>query len=171
MLNRRANNRGFTIVELVLVLAILGTLLGIAVISGNALINRYRVETQIRTMYVDFMSARTNAMQKNRMYFITLTSNQYQIYEDRDQTNVNLPYGDGSFLPASDKLVMQKDLGQHGMTWNNSSTMTFDTRGLMNGSERTGRVTINFGAAYNCISISSTRIRIGAANETDCVAR
>lgn len=165
-------HKGYSIIELIVVIGIIGSLLAIAAISGSSLLNKYRAESQIRMIYADFMNARTNAMQRNRSYFVTVSSTQYKIYEDRDAADLNSSDGDGKFQEASDRVVMQKDHGVYTMTWNNETTpIEFNTRGLMSGSERMGYVTKAYGGAYNCIKISSTRIRIGAMNGKNCDAQ
>jgi prepilin-type N-terminal cleavage/methylation domain-containing protein len=166
-------NSGFTLLEIIIVMAILGILLGIAAISGRDWLEHYRVEGQTKEMYVDLMNARVNAMQRNRVFFVTLAAdpvNQYAIYEDTH----TLPDGDGDLQPTQDTLVMQKTtrspLQPHlglGLT-----TFSFEKSGLvsLNG-------TIRFYSSVDpfsdCIKLFSTRILMGKWNQSTskCIAQ
>jgi prepilin-type N-terminal cleavage/methylation domain-containing protein len=157
-------NCGFTLIEIIIVIAILGILLGIATMSGRDWLERYRVEGQTKELYVDLMNARVSALQKNRVFFVTLqTANQYSIYEDTNPS----PDGDGDLQPTLDTLVMQKPtrfplqsrLGL-GLT-----TFSFEKSGLLslNG-------TIWFDSSVDpfsdCIKLFSTRILMGKWNQS-----
>ena len=161
-------NGGFSLIELVVVLAIIGILMGIAGLSGKTWLDKYRVESQTKEMYVDLMNARARAMQRSRMHFVVLTAARYTVYED---TNTG-PDGNETPETALDTRVMQKDIPLYTISWNGSgSNIIFNTRGLMSGSERSVWVSNDFGSAYNCVKISATRIRMGAYNGSDCIAQ
>lgn len=167
-------NKGFSLIELVLVIAILMILLSIAGISGKTWLDRYRVEGQLKEMCVDLMNARVSAMQKNRMYFVTLSSTQYAIYEDRDSANPTNPAldGDGVFQAATDKLIVQKNT-QYSIVPNPSGTtgFNFDRNGLvsLNGTLHFDLTGSTASPAYDCITLFTTRILTGRWNGTDCV--
>ncbi len=159
-------NSGFTMIEIVTVMAILGLLLGLATISAHDWLARCKVEGQTKELYADLMNSRVSAMQRDRAVFVTLTAhpvNQYEIHVDTHPS----PDGDEHLQPTQDTLIMRKQtrfpliprmgLGQ--------TTFHFGKNGLvsLNG-------TIRFDSSVNpitdCIVIFSTRIHLGKWNES-----
>jgi prepilin-type N-terminal cleavage/methylation domain-containing protein len=168
------DTRGISLLELIVVLAIVGVLLAIAGVAGSAWMDQYRAETQMKQMFIDLMNARVGAMQKSRMHFLVLSPTQYTVYEDTNPQD-----GDEALQTASDRQVLQKSFNPRfaisypGAPAN--SQMNFDTRGLvsagLSGTETTIRVNASFGSAYDCITISATRIRTGAWDGATCVVQ
>lgn len=89
------DNRGMTLIELIVVITVVGIL--IAAISTDFLgwRSKYKVESQMKEMYIDLMNARSRAMERNRLHFVTLTQSQYTINEDLD------PWPDGDEILTS----------------------------------------------------------------------
>jgi prepilin-type N-terminal cleavage/methylation domain-containing protein len=168
------SKNGFTLIELIIVLTIIFILLAIAGISGRTWLDKYRVESQMKQMFVDLMNARVSAMQKNRPYFVVLTATQYTIYED---TNLLSPKADGSGVleTGTDRVVVQKNLNPLYSITSGAGEIDFNEKGLVSaglvGTQTTIRVTASFGSAYDCIVVSSTNIRMGAWNGTSCVVQ
>jgi len=159
-------NMGFSIIELITVIAILGIMLGIAGMFGHDWLERCRVEGQTRELYADLMHARVSALQKNRVFIVDLqTGNQYAIYEDTNE--------DEDLQPTQDTLVAQKATRfplQHHLGLG-LATFKFKENGLVS---RNG--SIKFDSSVdpfsNCINLFSTRILMGKWNESTskCVA-
>lgn len=78
-------NSGITLIELIVAISVVGILAAAFAFEFQGWIGGYKVESQIKEMYVDLMNARVRAMQKNRIYFVTLTTTQYTLYEDDDR--------------------------------------------------------------------------------------
>lgn len=159
---------GFTLLEVLVVVLLIGILAGIAGFSARDWLGRARVEEQTKQMYADLSNARARAMNNNRVSFVVLDAalNRYQIWED---TNPG-PDGNGTLeAGGGDALRLQVD-GRVEL-WTNIIPgglpfhFSFDNRGIIsnNGTVRIGSVN-NFGAAIDCIVVSATRIRLGRWN-------
>lgn len=166
-------DNGFSIIELLVVIGIVSILLAIAAINGRDWMDRYRVEGQIKEMYTDLMNARVSAMQKNRVFFVTLAPNQYSIYDDTySAINPSSPDGDGVLQRGNDRLVMQKTIQY---TLNSSGDFNFTQNGLVSWSSGTNGGTISLTSSANplsdCIALATTRILMGKMNGTNCVTQ
>jgi prepilin-type N-terminal cleavage/methylation domain-containing protein len=171
-----SNDKGFTLPEILIVIAIISILLGIGFTAYRDMMDRYNVEKQMKEMYVDLMSARIRAMQRNRIHFMTFTSTQYAVYEDTGPA----PDGDGLLTVATDSLVMQKSLMPnfpitYPAAWDiNASLLQFNAKGLLDTSVTTTgtvRVTVEKNGEYDCIAISEIRNALGKWDGTQCKAK
>ena len=156
MSEKLMTRNGFSLMEVLIVIAIMMTLLTISGISFNSWMRNYRLEGQVRSLYVDLMNARVQAMQKNHLYFVVVAENSYTVKEDRND--------DG----AADADLWTKQL-INPSNW--VDTVVMNTRGLVSPEDTITFDTGDATAAYDCITLSSTRIRMGKFNGTNCVSR
>ena len=167
------NKKGFALIELVVVVAIIGILLVIGGFSGVMWRDKYQAESLIKTMSIDLMNARVSAMQRSRVYFMvfspTPTATQYAIYEDD---------GSGAFNSADTRVVLKTFSSRYALTIPAAAATSVNVlpKGLVSmtgsalmGTEQTIRVAASFGGAYDCMVISETKIRTGAWNGTQCL--
>jgi prepilin-type N-terminal cleavage/methylation domain-containing protein len=163
----KAARRGFTLVEIMITLAILGILVVIAVSDFRGLNEKYKVEAETKQLYADLMDARGRAMQRNRWFFVRITSTGYTTYEDRP-----LPDGNGTFLDTEDALVTNVTV-QHPITTvlaGGDSNFEFNRNGIAN-DDGTIRFVSTVQPDYDCITIRATRTKMGQYTGGVCVER
>lgn len=164
----RNSKAGFTLIEIIVVVVIISTLLAIVGLEVSGWLSNYKVETEIKTMYVDLMNTRARAMQRNRFHFIVLAATQYTIYEDTNTA----PDGNGTLETATDTQVLQKTT-----SYTISSSLSFgatqfyfDKNGI---ASNTGSLRLVSTATpdYDCIIIAATRINLGQYSGGNCNAK
>jgi prepilin-type N-terminal cleavage/methylation domain-containing protein len=165
------NNKGFNLVELLIVIAIMGILAGIAAPNLANLVRKNRIENFTRKLYSDLMNTRIMSMDRNMMHFVRFNGNQYNVYADTNNSSDYTAGVDASVLSRSgpdlvpfsfsgavprNELITAVFSG--GVAWT-----AFNARGLANqiGTICVGNTTVNVQPSANCVVVTSTRIRMG----------
>lgn len=164
------NDRGITLIELIVAISIITILVIAAGITIPGLVGKYNIERQTKELYGDLMNARMRAMQRNRLHFVALTATGYTIYEDTNPA----PDGDGTLNIATDTRIAQRSIDtRYPIVWTTNATIALTTRGIVNdmGTIRVNPVDATLDPEYNCIVVFTTRINIGKWDGADCDAK
>lgn len=131
------NNKGFTLTELTVTIAILGIMSAISIPSYFSWLPRHRLQTSVRHIYDDMNMAKSRAVKTNADIGIEFnTSNEnYRIFIDTDQDQI---------LDAAETVIitgtLEDDVDIIGSTFTND-TYGFNSRGMSAGGTGEVRLT------------------------------
>jgi prepilin-type N-terminal cleavage/methylation domain-containing protein len=148
---------GFTLLETLVVIAIIGITATIAMVSMAGWVRKYNVESEIKQLYADLMKARVTAMNNNRAQFVSLSASEYTIYDDTNPS----PNGDGTLTPLLDTVILPATSLKYPMVWNGSAQIDFNSRGFITTLPKTICVYSDINPSYDCIKVSATRVILG----------
>lgn len=167
-------SQGFTLVEILIAVAILGVLVMMAVSSFRGLDEKYKVESETKQLFGDLMDVRARAMQRNRFYHAGFTANGYATFEDASPAlegdsnpanGANNPVVNVTVKHAIDNTSLAGGVFVGGVYY-----VTFNRNGIAN---TTGYLRFASTAKpdYDCITIQPTRIKMGQINGGICVEK
>lgn len=150
---------GFSLVELIVVIAILAILLSIATLQFNQYVMKSAIESQVRTMFTDLMAVRSQALFEKRDRAVRVTATTFSIY---------------SSGLATGTPVLQRDL-KYSVIVNSSLpyTVTFNSRGVIDAVQNASICIEPSGnpGAIDSLVLSKTRIQMGKRDAgTTCSA-
>jgi len=171
--NMRAvsSNDGFSLIETVVVIAIIGILSTIGTLQFNQWLTKNRVEAQVRQMVTDIGQLRLRAITMKTRHSITLNANSY----------VFKSYSSETFTSAADLLAHGTILpdGTHTVTYPLTTTAGVNFSGTAYEIDTSGMTvipppTIFLGGAasstggINCLTIHTIRVNAGRQNAGAC---
>ena len=147
--------RGFTLVELLIVIALIGIMLSMATFNFSQYTRKSGIVNQTKTLYGDLMEYRLKALYEKKDWTIKISSNSYAIYSSSVTT----------VAPVSSVVL------KYPVTSNNATDIIYGSYGLANVSGKTVCVTDPNDAAVDSLVISQTRVQIGKKQQDmDCEA-
>jgi prepilin-type N-terminal cleavage/methylation domain-containing protein len=170
------NDAGISLIELITVVSIIGILVAAFSLSFEGWIGRYRVESQVKEMYTDFMNARARAMERGRVHFVTGTATTYEIYED----TFTSPDGNETLETTSDsRLATFPKTVKYQINWlGTGEQIDFNKNGMISFplledvTEGSIFLVTTNDADYDCLNISPLKVYMGKKNAADkCEAR
>jgi Tfp pilus assembly protein FimT len=158
------NIQGLTLIELVVTLSVVFVLIGALGFSFQGWKESYALESQVKETYSDLMNTRIRSMQMNRVHFVVMNANDYQIFEDSNENE--------QFDAALDKKALLAHAKKFTSASFWSGMVRIDHRGLVSCSPGPN-ATIRFNTDgknpdYDCIVLCATRINTGKWDGESC---
>jgi type IV fimbrial biogenesis protein FimT len=152
--------RGYSLVELLIVIAIIGVLLTICSIAFSNWVQKYRVESQFKSMYADLMAARSQALfNKNgtgkSVIIGTASFSEYSTL-NTGVTAARIKTLKVPVIPPNTQI----DFDEHGVATMNGNSAQNDAYICLQ--------TNTTSAIFNSLHISKTRIQMGTATGAGC---
>ena len=147
-------SRGFSMVEMILVMTVISILLAIATLSFKEYARRYKTEAQTRLLFAELLKARVNAICQRRTTRVKLFPSRYEVYSSQQdgagvkplQTHI-LSYPITCNAKSGDPVQGYPiDFQQQGMAINECSICLDPSAGS---------------GAVDSIKVSATRVSIG----------
>lgn len=140
---------GFSLVELIVIMAIIGILLAIVTMNFSSMNRKSNVESQVKRMHSDLITIRAEALFQKRERAVTITGSSFSIYSSGVTT-------------VSPKSVTT--LKYPVMT---AVTINFDTGGMADSFATPGALCVNGGTepAVDSIIIGKSMLYMGKRND------
>ncbi len=159
--------RGFSLLELLVVIGFATALAGMGVASFVGLAKKYDIENQAKRIHADLSNVKVMSMSKGRTHFVALDANGYTAYDDNNPG----PDGDGVLNVGTDAAVLQSNqvfaLNAASKQFlpiavNGGAQIGFNPRGLRtNANPVTVCIFSDVAPRYDCVNVASARITLG----------
>jgi prepilin-type N-terminal cleavage/methylation domain-containing protein len=151
------NRRGFTLLEVLIVIALIGILLVIATFGFSAYSRKSSMTAQTKLLYGDLMEYRIKAFYEKKNWTFKIAATKYEIYSSA-ATSVGI-------APVTTVNL------KHTVEFNNATDIVFDSQGVSNVSGKSVCIASANDASVDSVVLSTTRVQIGKKKEgEDCVA-
>jgi len=147
------NRRGFSLVELLIVITLMGLLTGIGTFQFSKYTKKSQISSQTRVLYGDLMEYRMRAFYEKRPWTFKISASGYGIYSS---SNVDV-------APVTSVAL------KHPVTSSDSLNVVYDRQGA---ADLSGKKAVCIASSndspVDSVVISATRVQIGKKDEGSC---
>jgi type II secretion system protein H len=160
--------KGFSLVELMVVIAITGILMAAATLEFSSMNKKSQIEKQTREVFSDFNGARTESLFRKKRHSIVFnaTGNGYA-FKRYSSENENKFAGTVVF----NKTYSNQIKTETGGTIADNTTLLYDIRGFALDLKTVRIDPVGSGAVVDCIVISASRTNLGQMSGGSCVQK
>jgi prepilin-type N-terminal cleavage/methylation domain-containing protein len=156
------SRRGFSLIELLTVIALIGILSALGTFAFSQYAVKSRISSQTRLLYGDLMEYRTKALYEKKRWTFKISATGYGIYSSTNTT----------VAPVKSIAL------RYGITSDTADDVTFDSNGLIHFSSDISDLTLTKSACVaaandavvDSVVITATRVQVGKKTGVDCVA-
>lgn len=156
------NRKGLSFVELIVVLAIAGTLLSLATMNFSQMQRKAKVDQVVRELHTDINTARLESVYKKAEHRLKFGDKDYELQRASYDDNGNIVWN----TVFAKKVVFQLKLANGAAVPN----MIFNIRGMTT-NQQTIVVSDDGAGSINCIVVSTARTNLGKMTGDKCVQR
>ena len=161
---------GFTLIELIVVMSIIGILLAVATLGFVDWIRKARIEAQTREFLTDLSFARSESIFRKTRHSIVLNSAATGYAFKRYSSENESRFGGMEIFSKTMKYTFSKQNGNSAA----DQVFQFDVRGFAATPSDLDTIRVNpvnSGAAFDCVVIATSRLNIGRMEGTSCVQK
>jgi prepilin-type N-terminal cleavage/methylation domain-containing protein len=145
--------RGYSLVEMVVVIGIMSILTAIATPWFKGYLRRYRADAETRMIYSELLKARATAVYERRTVRVKLYQSRFEVYSSA---------ADAGVVP-----IVQQVIG-YPIVWNlNGNNVDFDNRGM---TFNLGSICLDSGdgaGSVDSVVVDNIRVRLGKKDKGD----
>lgn len=164
------NSRGFSLVELVIVIALIGIVLAISTLDFSTMMRKGQIDKQAREIHSDLVSLRIEAMQKKQRSAAFLGPKQI-VFKRYSSNAENILTGGTTMLTKSLPNEIRRLSDMSTPLDVAADRVEYDTRGFTNNDITLVILPVTINSGDNCILVTTARTNLGRMTDAStCTA-